>query len=114
MWWEHCGRYAPVQEKRRADPCARHCALHATAHDPIRPPLCFLQNRRALSNGCCHFVLSAGDVFEIGRRFPHEIEVASSMDGSDPVHYVYVAAVDSHDPEVAPGIGALTRYKHVG
>jgi hypothetical protein len=59
-------------------------------------------------------VLSAGDVFEIGRRFPHEIEVASSMDGSDPVHYVYVAAVDSHDPEVAPGIGALTRYKHVG
>eukprot|EP01043_Picozoa_sp_COSAG02_P024426 COSAG02_NODE_1333_length_13206_cov_221.257801_18_plen_101_part_00 len=52
-------------------------------------------------------------VFEIGRRFPHEIEVASSLDGADPAEYVYVASVDSHDPEVAPGIGALTRYKAV-
>jgi hypothetical protein len=47
MWWEHCGRYAPVQEKRRADPCARHCALHATAHDPIRPPLCFFTKSKS-------------------------------------------------------------------
>ena len=29
----------------------------------------------------------------------------------EPMEYVYVASVDSHDPEVAPGIGALTRYK---
>ena len=49
--------------------------------------------------------LPAGDVFEIGRRFPHEIEVASSLDGADPAQFVYVAAVDSHDPEVAKGIG---------
>ena len=44
-----------------------------------------------------------GDVFEIGWRFPHEIEVAGSPDGTDSVHYVYVASVDSHDSEVAPG-----------
>ena len=66
--------------------------------------------------GCfrCAPLVLAGDVFEIGHRFPHEIEVASSPDGVDAAQFVYVAAVDSHDPEVAPGIGALTRYKHVG
>ena len=52
------------------------------------------------------------DVFPIGRRFPHEIQVAPGPDG--PADYVYVAAVDSHDPEVAEGIGALTRYKRKG
>jgi hypothetical protein len=44
-------------------------------------------------------------VIEIGRRFAHEITV-------DPVNgYVYSAAIDLIDPEVAPGIGALTRYR---
>ena len=55
--------------------------------------------------------LIAGDVFEIGKRFPHEIEVASSDDGVNPAEYVYVASVDSKDAGVAPGIGALVRYK---
>lgn len=51
------------------------------------------------------------DVFEIGHRFPHEIEVAFGPDGVTPGEYVYVAEVDSHDPEVGSGIKALTRWK---
>ena len=58
-----------------------------------------------------HALMPAGDVFEIGKRFPHEIEVASSDDGVNPAEYVYVASVDAKDAGVAPGIGALVRYK---
>ena len=44
-------------------------------------------------------------IIEIGRRFPHEIAV-------DGAHgFVYSAAIDLIDPAVAPGIGALTRYR---
>ena len=56
---------------------------------------------------------ATGDVFEIGKRFPHEIEVASSEDGVNPAEYVYVASVDSKDAGVALGIGALVRYKAI-
>ena len=44
-------------------------------------------------------------IIEIGRRFPHEIAV----DGEN--GFVYSAAIDLIDPTVAPGIGALTRYR---
>jgi hypothetical protein len=47
-------------------------------------------------------------VIEIGRRFPHEITV-DSVNG-----LVYSAAIDLIDPAVAPGIGALTRYRRRG
>jgi hypothetical protein len=53
-------------------------------------------------------------VIEIGTRCPHELMVdpdggAESSDGGGTV--VYSAAVDSWDAQVAPGIGALTRYR---
>ena len=44
-------------------------------------------------------------VIEIGRRFPHEIAVDAANG------LVYSAAIDQMDPAVAPGMGALTRYR---
>jgi DNA-binding beta-propeller fold protein YncE len=44
-------------------------------------------------------------VIEIGRRFPHEIAVDAANG------FVYSAAIDLIDHAVAPGIGALTRYR---
>eukprot|EP01047_Picozoa_sp_COSAG01_P065625 COSAG01_NODE_8899_length_2622_cov_1.191835_3_plen_75_part_00 len=52
---------------------------------------------------------ASGDVFEIGRRLPHEIEVASSPDGTDPAQYVYVAAVVSAVPSSRPPWLRLTK-----
>jgi len=46
-------------------------------------------------------------VIEIGKRFPHEIAIDPSNG------FVYSAAIDLIDPAVAPGIGALTRYRKV-
>ena len=116
-----------MQERFRTDsyartphPCHAAFALHATATSPPLSSIWVWVGMYATmtSQLCCYACSKSscdatGDVFEIGKRFPHEIEVASSEDGVNPAEYVYVASVDSKDAGVAPGIGALVRYKAV-
>ena len=52
-------------------------------------------------------------VIEIGTRCPHELMVDpdGGGGGGGGGTVVYSAAVDGWDSQVAPGIGALTRYR---
>lgn len=68
----------------------------------LMPPLMGDAADNAMTNAC---VLKT--IVPIGKRYPHEIAVDSTR------NLIYSCAVDSTDPGVAPGIGALTRYRRI-